>query len=147
MFDRFTKKAIDVVIFAQDEARRLRLDHVGTGQILLGLLNGDRGIGSHVLNSMGVEFKNSRKEVEEIVGRGTGSPSDELPFTARAKKILELSLTKIEGGSAFNVIPDKVTIGGTLRSTNTDTRNDMLEKIKHAAQGACAINNCSVNIG
>ena len=57
-----------------------------------------------------------------------------------------LSLTKIEGGSAFNVIPDKVTIGGTLRSTNTDTRNDMLEKIKHAAQGACAINNCSVNI-
>ena len=57
-----------------------------------------------------------------------------------------LSLTKIEGGSAFNVIPDKVTIGGTLRSTNTYTRNDMLEKIKHAAQGACAINNCSVNI-
>lgn len=57
-----------------------------------------------------------------------------------------LSLTKIEGGSAFNVIPDKVTIGGTLRSTNTDTRNDMLEKIKQAAQGACAINNCSVNI-
>jgi len=57
-----------------------------------------------------------------------------------------LSLTKIEGGSAFNVIPDKVTIGGTLRSTNTDTRNDMLEKIKHAAQGACSINNCSVNI-
>ena len=57
-----------------------------------------------------------------------------------------LSLTKIEGGSAFNVIPDKVTIGGRLRSTNTDTRNDMLEKIKHAAQGACAINNCSVNI-
>ena len=57
-----------------------------------------------------------------------------------------LSLTKIEGGSAFNVIPDKVTIGGTLRSTNTDTRNDMLEKIKHAAQGACSVNNCSVNI-
>ena len=57
-----------------------------------------------------------------------------------------LSLTKIEGGSAFNVIPDKVTIGGTLRSTNTDTRNEMLEKIKHAAQGACAINNCSVSI-
>ena len=57
-----------------------------------------------------------------------------------------LSLTKIEGGSAFNVIPDKVTIGGTLRSTNTKTRNDMLEKIKHAAQGACSVNNCSVNI-
>ena len=57
-----------------------------------------------------------------------------------------LSLTKIEGGSAFNVIPDKVTIGGTLRSTSTDTRNDMLEKIKHAAQGACSVNNCSVNI-
>ena len=57
-----------------------------------------------------------------------------------------LSLTKIEGGSAFNVIPDRVTIGGTLRSTNTDTRNDMLEKIKHAAQGACSVNNCSVNI-
>ena len=57
-----------------------------------------------------------------------------------------LSLTKIEGGSAFNVIPDKVTIGGTLRSTNTDTRNDMLEKIKHAAQGACSVNNCLVNI-
>jgi hippurate hydrolase len=57
-----------------------------------------------------------------------------------------LSLTKIEGGSAFNVIPDKVTIGGTLRSNNTDTRNDMLKKIKNAAEGACSINNCSVNI-
>jgi hippurate hydrolase len=57
-----------------------------------------------------------------------------------------LSLTKIEGGSAFNVIPDKVTIGGTLRSTNIDTRNDLLNKIKNAAQGACAINNCIVNI-
>jgi hippurate hydrolase len=57
-----------------------------------------------------------------------------------------LSLTKIEGGSAFNVIPDKVTIGGTLRSTNIDTRNDLLNKIKNSAQGACAINNCIVNI-
>ena len=86
MFDRFTKKVIDVATFTQDEARRLRLDHVGTGQILLGLISGNSGIGSHVLNSMGVELKNSRKEVKEIVGRGTGSPSDELPFTARAKK-------------------------------------------------------------
>ena len=57
-----------------------------------------------------------------------------------------LSLTKIEGGSAFNVIPDKVTIGGTLRSTNVNTRNEMLKKIKNAAKSACAINNCSVKI-
>ena len=57
-----------------------------------------------------------------------------------------LSLTKIEGGSAFNVIPDSVTIGGTLRSTNEQTRNDMLKKIKKVASNACEISNCKVNI-
>ena len=57
-----------------------------------------------------------------------------------------LSLTKIEGGSAFNVIPDTITIGGTLRSTNTIIRDDMLKKIKNVALNACAISNCKVNI-
>jgi len=57
-----------------------------------------------------------------------------------------LSLTKIEGGSAFNVIPDTVTIGGTLRSANKTTRDEMLQKIKKIAESACAINNCNVNL-
>ena len=57
-----------------------------------------------------------------------------------------LSLTKIEGGSAFNVIPDTVTIGGTLRSTNENIRNNMLQKIKKVAKNACEISNCKVDV-
>jgi ATP-dependent Clp protease ATP-binding subunit ClpC len=92
MFERFTERAIKVVMLAQEEARRLGHNFVGTEQILLGLINEGTGVGPKVLKSMGLNLKDARFEVERIVGRGSGFVAVEIPFTPRAKRVLELSL-------------------------------------------------------
>ena len=92
MFERFTEKAIKVVMLAQEEARRLGHNFVGTEQILLGLIGESTGIAAKVLKSMGVSRKDARVEVEKIIGRGSGFVAVEIPFTPRAKRVLELSL-------------------------------------------------------
>nr|BBI37198.1 Clp protease ATP binding subunit [Palmaria palmata] len=92
MFERFTEKAIKVIMLAQEEARRLGHNFVGTEQILLGLVGEGTGIASQVLKSMNVNLKDSRIEVEKIIGRGSGFVAVEIPFTPRAKRVLELSL-------------------------------------------------------
>jgi ATP-dependent Clp protease ATP-binding subunit ClpC len=92
MFERFTEKAIKVIMLAQEEARRLGHNFVGTEQILLGLIGEGTGIGPKVLKLMGVNLKDARVEVEKIIGRGSGFVAVEIPFTPRAKRVLELSL-------------------------------------------------------
>jgi ATP-dependent Clp protease ATP-binding subunit ClpC len=92
MFERFTEKAIKVIMLAQEEARRLGHNFVGTEQILLGLIGEGTGIAAKVLKSMGVNLKDARIEVEKIIGRGSGFVAVEIPFTPRAKRVLELSL-------------------------------------------------------
>ena len=92
MFERFTEKAIKVVMLAQEEARRLGHNFVGTEQVLLGLIGESTGIAAKVLKSMGVTLKDARVEVEKIIGRGSGFVAVEIPFTPRAKRVLELSL-------------------------------------------------------
>ena len=92
MFERFTEKAIKVIMLAQEEARRLGHNFVGTEQILLGLIGEGTGVGPKVLKSMGVNLKDARVEVEKIIGRGSGFVAVEIPFTPRAKRVLELSL-------------------------------------------------------
>lgn len=92
MFERFTEKAIKVIMLAQEEARRLGHNFVGTEQILLGLIGEGTGIAAKVLKSMGVNLKEARVEVEKIIGRGSGFVAVEIPFTPRAKRVLELSL-------------------------------------------------------
>jgi ATP-dependent Clp protease ATP-binding subunit ClpC len=92
MFERFTEKAIKVIMLAQEEARRLGHNFVGTEQILLGLIGEGTGIGPKVLKAMGVNLKDARQEVEKIIGRGSGFVAVEIPFTPRAKRVLELSL-------------------------------------------------------
>ena len=92
MFERFTEKAIKVIMLAQEEARRLRHNFVGTEQILLGLIGEGTGVAAKVLKSMGVNLKDARIEVEKIIGRGSGFVAVEIPFTPRAKRVLELSL-------------------------------------------------------
>ena len=92
MFERFTEKAIKVIMLAQEEARRLGHNFVGTEQILLGLIGEGTGVAAKVLKSMGVNLKDSRVEVEKIIGRGSGFVAVEIPFTPRAKRVLELSL-------------------------------------------------------
>jgi ATP-dependent Clp protease ATP-binding subunit ClpC len=92
MFERFTEKAIKVIMLAQEESRRLGHNFVGTEQILLGLIGEGTGLAFKVLNSMGVTLKDARVEVEKVIGRGTGFVAVEIPFTPRAKRVLEFSL-------------------------------------------------------
>ena len=92
MFERFTEKAIKVIMLAQEEARRLGHNFVGTEQILLGLIGEGTGVAAKVLKSMGVNLKDARVEVEKIIGRGSGFVAVEIPFTPRAKRVLEHSL-------------------------------------------------------
>ena len=91
MFERFTEKAIKVIMLAQEEARRLGHNFVGTEQVLLGLIGEGTGVDAKTLKSMGVTLKDARAEVEKIIGRGSGFVAVEIPFTPRAKRVLELS--------------------------------------------------------
>ena len=92
MFERFTDRARRVVVAAQDEARLLGHNHIGSEHLLLGLLDVQGGVALHVLESAGITAEAARVQVEEIAGPGDKSPRGHIPFTPRAKKILELSL-------------------------------------------------------
>jgi ATP-dependent Clp protease ATP-binding subunit ClpC len=92
MFERFTDKALHVIMLAQEESRRLGHNFVGTEQILLGLIGEYQGVAYKVLKSFGVNIKDARLEVERLVGRGSGFVAVEIPFTPRAKKILEMAM-------------------------------------------------------
>jgi ATP-dependent Clp protease ATP-binding subunit ClpC len=92
MFERFTDRARRVVVLAQEEARMLNHNHIGTEHILLGLIHEGDGVGARALESLGISLVAVRQQVEEIIGRGKQTPSGHIPFTPRAKKVLELSL-------------------------------------------------------
>ncbi|KAG6410431.1 hypothetical protein SASPL_128491 [Salvia splendens] len=92
MFERFTEKAIKVIMLSQEEARRLGHNFVGTEQILLGLIGEGTGLAAKTLKAIGIHLKDARIEVEKIIGRGSGFVAVEIPFTPRAKRVLELSL-------------------------------------------------------
>ncbi|MBO5948995.1 ATP-dependent Clp protease ATP-binding subunit [bacterium] len=91
MFERFTEKAIKVIMLSQEEARRLGHNFVGTEQVLLGLIGEGTGVAAKALKSLGITLKDARAEVEKIIGRGSGFVAVEIPFTPRAKRVLELS--------------------------------------------------------
>ncbi len=89
MFEKFTEQAIKAIMCAQEESRRLGHDYVGTEQILLGLLRAESGNPSQILAESGLTLKDARTQVEQLIGRGPGDNSYEIPFTANAKKLLE----------------------------------------------------------
>jgi ATP-dependent Clp protease ATP-binding subunit ClpC len=92
MFERFTDRARRVVVLAQEEARMLKHNYVGTEHLLLGLIHEGQGVGAKALESLGIGLDMVRHEVEEVVGEGQEAPSGHIPFTPRAKTVLELSL-------------------------------------------------------
>ena len=92
MFERFTDRARRVVVLAQEEARLLNHSYIGTEHILLGLIHEGEGVAAKALESLGISLEAVRSQVEEIIGQGGSSPSGHIPFTPRAKKVLELSL-------------------------------------------------------
>jgi ATP-dependent Clp protease ATP-binding subunit ClpC len=91
MFERLTNRARRVVVLAQEEARVLNHNYIGTEHILLGLIHDGEGAAAKALHSMGISLEAVRHQVEEIIGRGQQAPSGHIPFTPRAKKVLELS--------------------------------------------------------
>ena len=92
MFERFTGRARRVIDLTQEEARRLNHDYIGTEHILLGLLREDEGVAARALESLGISLDAVRQQVEEIIGQGRRTPPRDIPYTPRAKKVLELSL-------------------------------------------------------
>jgi hypothetical protein len=92
MFERFTDRARRVVVLAQEEARLLDHGYIGTEHLLLGLVREGKGVAAKVLESLGISLAAVREQVEAIIGRGQQAPSGHIPFTPRAKKVLELSL-------------------------------------------------------
>ncbi len=92
MFERFTEKARRVIVFAQEEARMLDQNYIGTEHLLLGLIREQEGVAAKALRSIGVRLEDVRAQVEEIIGKGNASTAGHIPFTPRAKKVLELSL-------------------------------------------------------
>src|SRR6187549_1021179 len=92
MFERFTDRARRVVVLAQEEARGLNHNYIGTEHILLGLIHEGEGVASKALESLGISLEAVREQVQEIIGQGQQAPTGHIPFTPRAKKVLELSL-------------------------------------------------------
>jgi len=92
MFERFTDRARRVVVLAQEEAKMLNHNYIGTEHILLGLIHEGEGVAAKALESLDISLEAVRAQVEEIIGQGQQAPSGHIPFTPRAKKVLELSL-------------------------------------------------------
>jgi ATP-dependent Clp protease ATP-binding subunit ClpA len=117
MFERFTDRARRVVVLAQDEARRLDHNYIGTEHILLGLIHEGEGVAARALESLGISLDAVRQQVEEIIGRGQQAPSGHIPFTPRAKKVLELSLRESQQLS-HNYIGTEHILLGLIREGN-----------------------------
>ena len=98
MFERFTEGAIKVIMLSQEEARRMGHNFVGTEQLLLGVIGQRHGIGGRSLKKVKIGLKKVRREVELYIGRGTGFVASEIPFTPRAKRVLEMA---VEEGRDF----------------------------------------------
>jgi ATP-dependent Clp protease ATP-binding subunit ClpA len=92
MFERFTDRARRVVVLSQEEARLLNHDYIGTEHILLGLIHEGEGVAATTLESLGIKLDSVRSQIEEIVGHGKSPTTGHIPFTPRAKRVLELSL-------------------------------------------------------
>jgi ATP-dependent Clp protease ATP-binding subunit ClpA len=114
VFERFTPRARQAVVLAQDEARRLGHDYIGTEHVLLGLLGESDGVAALALRRLGVRLDTVRSDVERLIGRGTESPSGHIPFTPRSKKVLELSLREALG-LGHNYIGTEHILLGLLR--------------------------------
>lgn len=105
MFERFTEKAIKVIMLAQEEARRLGHNFVGTEQILLGLIGEGTGVAAKVLKSMGVNLKDARIEVEKIIGRGSGFVAVEIPFTPEPSVCLNSPWKRLVNSAITTLAP------------------------------------------
>jgi ATP-dependent Clp protease ATP-binding subunit ClpC len=114
VFEHFDDRARRVVVLALEEARSLNHDCIGTEHLLLGLIQESEGVAAKALQSLGISFADARIQVGEITGRGTPTPSGHVPFTPRAKKVLELSRREaLQLG--FNTVGTEFILLGVIR--------------------------------
>jgi ATP-dependent Clp protease ATP-binding subunit ClpC len=111
MFERFTDRARRVVVQAQEESRRLNHNYIGTEHLLLGILREGEGVPAEALASLEVGLDPAREQVAEIIGRGREAPSGHIPFTPRAKKVLELSLREALSLGHRYIGPEHILLG------------------------------------
>ena len=111
MFERFTERARQVVVLAQDEARALKHNYIGTEHILLGLLREEEGLAARVLESLDITVEEVRAQVARIVGQGDEVTTGQIPFTPRAKKVLELALREARTLGRGEIGPEHVVLG------------------------------------
>ncbi|MEA2198251.1 MAG: ATP-dependent Clp protease ATP-binding subunit ClpC [Solirubrobacteraceae bacterium] len=124
VFERFKEPARDVVVLAQDEARGLKHNYIGTEHILLGLLREEDGIAAQVLGSLGVTLEGARTQIVEIVGAGEEATPGQVPFTPGAKKVLELSLREALSLGHNYIDTEHILLG--LARENEDVANRVL---------------------
>ena len=122
MFERFTEEARQVVVLAQEEARTLKHNYIGTEHILLGILREEEGLGARVLESLGVTLDRVREQVVQIVGAGDETTAGQIPFTPRAKKVLELSLREALSLGHNHIGPEHILLGLVRENEGVATR-------------------------
>jgi ATP-dependent Clp protease ATP-binding subunit ClpC len=111
LFERFTERAREVIVLAQDEARALKHNYIGTEHILLGLLREEEGLAARVLASLGVTLAEVRAQVERIIGQGDEPTTSQIPFTPRAKKVLEFALREAQALGHNHIGTEHVLLG------------------------------------
>ena len=122
MFERFTDRARRVVVLAQEEARMLKHNYIGTEHILLGLIHEGEGAAANALGSLGISLEAARRQVEEITGQGQQAPSGHIPFTTRAKKTLELSRQESAQLGSAHIDTEHILLGLIRDRTSTGAR-------------------------
>jgi ATP-dependent Clp protease ATP-binding subunit ClpA len=111
MFERFTDRARRVVVLAQEEARLLNHNYIGTEHLLLGLIHEGHGVAAQALESLGISLEAVRQQVEQIIGRGQQAPSGHVPFTPRAKKVLELAMRECDALGHVHIDTEHLLLG------------------------------------
>ena len=111
MFERFTERARQVVVLAQDEARRLKHNYIGTEHILLGLLREEEGLAARVLESLDITVEEVRSQVARVVGQGDEAATGQIPFTPRARKVLELALREAQSLRHSHIGTEHILLG------------------------------------
>jgi ATP-dependent Clp protease ATP-binding subunit ClpC len=111
VFEKFTERARQVVVMAQDEARALNHNYIGTEHLLLGLLRIEEGVAARALASLRIELEAARGQVARLIGHGEEVPTGQIPFTPRAKKVLELSLREAVGLGHNHIGTEHILLG------------------------------------
>ena len=111
MFERFTDRARRVVVLAQEEAKMLNHNYIGTEHILLGLIHEGEGVAAKALESLGISLDAVREQVQDIIGQGQQQPTGHIPFTPRAKKVLELSLREAIAHESRSIRDGHIALG------------------------------------